>query len=285
MPAVAKLRVVYHANPLEGNMLARIIAGYHMTMMVGTPTFVNGILRNATPAQMQSVRIVITGAEKCSDALEKLFAEMCPQAHFLEGYGITECSPVVALNRIGKTKKGAVGLKLDILKAKVCDENGKEVPRGTRGMLYLQGDSVFEGYLNYDGPSPFVEDEDGRWYVTGDLVNIDENDFITFMGRLKRFVKIGGEMVSLPAIEEVLMDAYRDPDGPLPLAISSRDGGHEQPIIILFTTLDLELSEVNQKIREAGLSPIHYVKEIKKLDEIPLLGSGKTDYQTLKTLA
>ena len=266
-------------------MLARIIAGYHMTMMVGTPTFVNGILRNATPAQMQSVRIVITGAEKCSDALEKLFAEMCPQAYFLEGYGITECSPVVALNRIGKTKKGSVGLKLDILKAKVCDENGKEVPRGTRGMLYLQGDSVFEGYLNYDGPSPFVEDEDGRWYVTGDLVNIDENDFITFMGRLKRFVKIGGEMVSLPAIEELLLDAYREPDAPLPLAVSARVNESDQAVIILFTTLDLELAEVNQKIREAGLSPIHFVKEIKKLDEIPLLGSGKTDYQTLKTLA
>ena len=152
-------------------------------------------------------------------------------------------------------------------------------------MLYLQGDSVFEGYLNYDGPSPFVEDEGGRWYVTGDLVNIDENDFITFMGRLKRFVKIGGEMVSLPAIEELLLDAYREPDAPLPLAVSARVNESDQAVIILFTTLDLDLSEVNQKIRDAGLSPIHFVKEIKKLDEIPLLGSGKTDYQTLKTLA
>ena len=92
-------------------------------------------------------------------------------------------------------------------------------------------------------------------------------------------------MVSLPAIEELLLDAYREPDAPLPLAVSARVNESDQAVIILFTTMDLELAEVNQKIREAGLSPIHFVKEIKKLDEIPLLGSGKTDYQTLKTLA
>ncbi len=283
MPACANLRVAYHTNPTEGNMLARLIAAYHVTMIVGTPTFALGIMRNATAAQLQSVRILITGAEKCPDSTYKLFFEMCPNAYFLEGYGITECSPVVALNRPATAIPGTVGTMLSCLDWIVCDKDMNKLEAEQTGMLYVSGASVFGGYLNFDGPSPFIEFEGKKWYRTGDLVKYNKDRIVTFMGRLKRFVKIGGEMVSLPAIEEVLTNIYRTEDVPIPLAVEAK-GTDAMPEIILFTVLDLDKNTVNQQIRDAGMSPIHYVKSIVKLEEIPLLGSGKTDYQTLKKL-
>ena len=283
MPACANLRVAYHTNPTEGNMLARLIAAYHVTMIVGTPTFASYIMKNATPAQLQSVRILITGAEKCPEPTFKMFFEMCPTAHFLEGYGITECSPVVALNRPAIAIPGTAGLMVSSLEWIICDKENHPLPPGNTGMLYVRGDSVFEGYLNYDGPSPFVSINGKEWYRTGDLVEANQDGIITFKGRLKRFVKVGGEMVSLPAIEEVLMDLYRTDEIPLPLAVEAQ-GTDAMPEIILFTVLDLDRNTVNAQIREAGMSPIHYIKRVVKLKEIPLLGSGKTDYQTLKKM-
>lgn len=283
MPAVAGLRVNYHANPTEGDMLARLIAAYHATMVIGTPTFVAGILRNATAAQLQSVRIIITGAEKCPEATYKMFHEKCPGAYFLEGYGITECSPVVALNRPATAKPGTVGTFISVLEWLIADKDGKQVPTGQTGMLYVRGPSVFKGYLNYDGPSPFVTLNGKEWYRTGDLVKMDADGCVTFMGRLKRFVKVGGEMVSLPAIEDVLLDHYRTKEKPIPLAVEAK-GTDAQPDIILYTTIPLERDEVNQLLRDAGMSPIHHIRHIITIKEVPLLGSGKTDYQTLKTL-
>lgn len=283
MPTVANLRVAYHTNPTEGDMLARLIAAYKVTMVIGTPTFAMGILRNATKEQIQSVRMIITGAEKCPEATFNKYLELRPGGAFLEGYGITECSPVVALNRPATAKLGTVGTIIDCLEWIICDNDLKQVKQGETGMLYLRGASIFNGYLNYDGPSPFVEIDGKQWYKTGDLVQADEIGRITFMGRLKRFVKVAGEMVSLPAIEEILMKIYRTEEMPLPLAVEAQ-GTDALPEIILFTLLDLERDTVNQQIRAAGLSPIHNIKRIVKLKEIPLLGSGKTDYRSLKKM-
>ena len=281
MPAIANLRVAYHANPMEGAMLARIIAAYKVTMIVGTPTFAAGILRNGTNEQLASVRMLITGAEKCPEPIYKLFWERCPGAYFLEGYGITECSPVVALNRPAHPRPGTMGPVIDCLKMLIADENLKPVPVGTTGMLYLRGPSIFGGYLNYDGPSPFVEIDGEQWYRTGDLVKADAEGMITFMGRLKRFVKIGGEMISLPAIEDTLTQIYRTEENPHPLAVESL-GTDDAPDVTLFTTIPLERETVNQQLRDAGFAPIYSIRHVIQLDEIPLLGSGKTDYQTLK---
>jgi long-chain-fatty-acid--[acyl-carrier-protein] ligase len=284
MPALASLRIVYHANPTEGNMLARLIAAYRITMVVGTPTFIGNILRNATEAQMQSLRMAISGAEKCPDATAALFLEKCPQAVFLEGYGITECSPVVALNEQFSPRAGTIGKIINCLEWIVTDEQNQPVPPGQTGMLHLRGPSIFGGYLNYDGPSPFVTIQGKEWYRTGDLVAADQDGYITFKGRLKRFVKIGGEMISLPAIEEILLDIHRTEEMPLPLAVEAI-GTEEQPNITLFTVLDLNRETVNHQLREAGLSPIHGIRNIVKVMEIPLLGTGKTNYRALKAMA
>ncbi|NLE53975.1 MAG: AMP-binding protein, partial [Lentisphaerae bacterium] len=229
------------------------------------------------------VRLLITGAEKCPEAAFALFREKCPAAAFLEGYGITECSPVVAMNHPGAAKAGSIGKILACLEWRVLDRDMKPVPAGGTGMLYVSGPSVFAGYMHYDGPSPFVDFEGKTWYRTGDLVSADEEGFIFFKGRLKRFVKIGGEMVSLPAIEEVLLEKYRSEDVPLPLAVEAL-GTEEQPLVTLFTVLAIDREQANTALREAGLSPIHNIRQVVSLTAIPVLGSGKTDYQSLKKL-
>ncbi|MBP5639224.1 MAG: AMP-binding protein, partial [Victivallales bacterium] len=284
MADCANMRLVYHANPLEGDMIARLISAYQATMVIGTPTFTHNILKNATKEMVKSLRVIITGAEKCPQHTFDLIKEKCVEdVRLNEGYGITECAPLVALNKPGATYLGALGKILDCMEWTIRDENLKPVPVGETGMLYVMGENVMSGYLNYDGESPFVEIDGKTFYRTGDLVAADENGFIFFKGRKKRFVKIAGEMVSLPAVEEILMKAYREPDGDLPLAVEA-GGTEEQPELVLFTILDLNREEANKKILEAGLSPIHSIKRVVKLEEIPLLGSGKTDYQTLKAM-
>ncbi len=284
MPCCTGMRVVFHANPTEGEMLARLVSAYKATMLVGTPTFVAGILRYATKEQVKTLRLTITGAEKCTATVMSLYREKCPGAQLMEGYGITECSPIVALNRPGALyKEGTIGKILSCSEFKVLDENLKPVLPDQAGVLYLTGANIFSGYLNYDGPSPFVEMDGKKWYRTGDLVALDEENFVTFKGRVKRFVKIGGEMVSLPAIEQVLLNAYRSDEIPLPLAVEAL-GTEEQPQVTLFTVLDISREEANRVIQEGGLSPIHSIRNVRKLDNIPLLGSGKTDYRSLKAM-
>ena len=285
MPACTRLRVVYHANPTEADMLARLIAAYRVTMAVGTPTFIGNILRNAGDSQAASVRVVITGAEKCSDAIYELIRRKCPEAIVLEGYGITECGPIVALNKPGAVKAGTIGHPLDCMEWLLLDEQGKIIREaGKTGMLLVRGPNIFHGYIHFDGESPFVEKEGKTWYRTGDLIALDEDGFMVFMGRLKRFVKIGGEMISLPAIEEILLKAYQDKskDGPV-LAVEAL-GEELQPVVTLFSTIPLEREEVNHQLRDAGLAPINFIRQIIPITEIPLLGSGKVDYRNLKSM-
>ncbi|MFA6929704.1 MAG: acyl-[ACP]--phospholipid O-acyltransferase [Lentisphaeria bacterium] len=286
MPACTRLRVVYHANPTEGDMLARLIAAYKVTMAVGTPTFVNNILRNASGEQAYSLRVVITGAEKCTDSVYELIRQRCPEAIVLEGYGITECGPIVSLNKPGAVKAGTIGHPLECIEWLLLNEQ-KEIIRenGQTGMLLVRGPNVFHGYINFNGENPFEEIAGKTWYRTGDLIAMDEDGFMVFKGRLKRFVKIGGEMVSLPAIEEILVAAYQAQvkDGPV-LAVEAL-GEELQPLLTLFTTIPLEREEVNNHLREAGMASLNFIRQIIPIKEIPLLGTGKIDYRSMKSLA
>ncbi|MDP7162705.1 MAG: AMP-binding protein, partial [Phycisphaerae bacterium] len=147
-----------------------------------------------------------------------------------------------------------------------------------------RGPSVFAGYLNYQGPSPFVEFDGRTWYRTGDLVFQDAEGVMTFCGRLGRFVKLGGEMISLPAIEAVLQELFQ-PDGTEKptLAVSAAEDT-DPPELVLFTTLDVGRSAVNEQIRAAGLSGLHTICRVIRLDEIPILPAGKIDYRALKKI-
>jgi long-chain-fatty-acid--[acyl-carrier-protein] ligase len=211
-------------------------------------------------------------------------AKCCPQAIVIEGYGITECSPIVSANRPGRERRGPIGEPVrSLATAIVHPETLEPVAKGERGMLLVRGASVFSGYLQYQGESPFVEYQGQTWYRTSDLVRLDENDQLVFCGRLKRFVKLGGEMISLPAIEAVLERTLTQAseEGPA-IAVEATPGDH--PELVLFATTDLAREVVNRHLRDAGLSPLHNIRQIRRLEYIPLLGSGKTDYRALKAL-
>jgi long-chain-fatty-acid--[acyl-carrier-protein] ligase len=157
----------------------------------------------------------------------------------------------------------------------------RRVAAGDTGMLLVRGPSIFGGYLNYSGESPFVTFEGQSWYRTGDLVSATADGIISFKGRLKRFIKMGGEMVSLPAIEAVLQPYFGESDeGPV-IAVEAI-GTPEHPDVVLFTTSPADRADVNGLIKGAGLSPLHYVRQVTLVDAIPVLGTGKTDYRALK---
>ena len=285
LPLCFGVRVVHHPSPTEGAMLAGVIEAYRPTILVGAPTFLGGIVRAAGGGQLAGVRLVITGAEACPESLHAALAERCEDARVLEGYGVTECSPIVCINRPDEARIGAIGRPLDSVDCTVVHpETNAPVPPGATGMLLVAGPNVFAGYLHYDGPSPFVEVGGRTWYRTGDLVRRDAGGVLTFVGRLKRFVKLGGEMISLPAIEAVLAEQYAGrPDEPPLLAVEAA-GDEAHPELVLFTTRPLRRDEVNHRIRGAGLSGLHNIRRVVRIDEIPLLGTGKTDYRKLKTL-
>jgi len=282
LPLLAGAQAVYSPNPTEADTLAKIIDAYDVTVLAGTPTFVGGIVRIATEKQLESLRFAVTGAEKCPKALYDALAAKCKKAVILEGYGVTECSPIISINDENDPRPFSIGKLLPSLECLLLDpETLKPLPLPATGILLVRGPSVFAGYLNYTGKSPFIEIEGKSWYSTGDLVCVDHDGFLTFQGRLKRFAKLGGEMISLPAIESILDAAYPSESGKGPtLAVESTES--DQPELVLFTSRDIEREDANKKIRDAGLSGLHSIRRVIKLDSIPLLGTGKTDYRALK---
>jgi acyl-CoA synthetase (AMP-forming)/AMP-acid ligase II/1-acyl-sn-glycerol-3-phosphate acyltransferase/acyl carrier protein len=282
VPLCSGMRVVYHPNPTEGTMISKIIGAYRASILVGTPTFLDGVTRTAADKDVESIRLSVSGAEKCPDKLYDFIASKWPGMTICEGYGITECSPIVSGNRMNNPVKGTIGKVLSSIEYVIRNvDTGERVSYGEKGMLYVRGKSIFKGYLHYDGSSPFEEFEGKQWYKTGDLVSESPDGTLTFAGRLKRFIKLGGEMISLPAIETVLLEKYQKQDEDIVLAVES-SAAESNPEIILFTVIDIKREEANLVIREAGLSPLHNIRIVKRVEKIPLLGTGKTDYRTLK---
>lgn len=321
LPLVCGLRAVYHPNPNEAWVIAKVIEAYRPTVVLGTPTFLSGIVRAARPRQLASLRLAITGAEKCPDRTYELVRQRCPGVTILEGYGVTECAPIVSATPERRPIPGTIGRVLPSMEYVIVDpETGARIagrpaiapgeterhPAGaiptpedsTRpGMLLVRGPNVFPGYLG-DAPSPFAEFEGRSWYRTGDLVSSDADGTLTFRGRLKRFVKVGGEMISLPAIEAAI-EAHVAMLGEAPTAVgrgaagTSDEGptiaveccGDERPEIVLFTTRpDVDRAAVNRLLQNAGLSPLHNVTRVVHVAAIPVLGTGKTDYRALRAM-
>ncbi|MDR2162009.1 MAG: MFS transporter [Desulfovibrio sp.] len=297
LPLAAGLAAACHPNPTESASLNRLIRDFRLTLLGATPSFLAGMLARAgegeTPA---SLRLAFVGAEKCPEHVYSSFAGRYPGASLCEGYGITECSPVVAVNPPGNAVPGSVGLPLPSLHiAIVREERARDgalclvrLGAGEEGVLLVRGPSVFSGYLGA-APDPFVLFEGERWYHTGDLAVCDELGRLTFKGRLKRFAKVGGEMISLPQMEAVLQAALAgriSPDGEgrpcLAVEVSpgSEESGH--PEIIAFSVPPFSAQELNAALRESGLSPLHSVHRVIAVEEIPLLGAGKIDYQALR---
>ncbi len=282
LPILSGVRCIHHPDPTDSVGLVRLTATYRPTLLFATPTFLGYMCAAADGDAMHSLRIVVTGAEKCPASVFDACTTKAPQATILEGYGITECSPVVSANRQGDNRRGSIGKPVRHIEVAIVDlETGMQVPQGETGMLLVRGPSVFRGYFGHEGPSPMVEFEGHLWYRTGDLVSMDADGFLHFHGRLKRFLKAGGEMISLPALEAPLAAAFPpDEQGPKVAVegIETDAGRH----IALFTTVDLSLREANQILLASGLQGVLRLDEVRRVSSIPVLGTGKTDYKTLR---
>lgn len=284
LPLVSGLKAVYHPNPNESRKIAAGCGKWGVSIIAGTPTFLKGILTAGEKEQFETLSILIAGAEKAPEELFELARERAPHGELIEGYGITECSPIVSANRPGKAHDGVGeplrGIELLI----VHHETMEPVPDGERGLILIRGENVFSGYLA-GRSDPFVEVQGKRWYNSGDLGFI-RDEALHISGRLKRFIKIGGEMLSLTAVEDALSKEWPPGAGEGPSAavipVEKDDSG--RPEIHLFTTKQITLEDANRILSREGFPNLVKISKVHLLEALPLLGSGKTDIQTLKRM-
>jgi acyl-[acyl-carrier-protein]-phospholipid O-acyltransferase / long-chain-fatty-acid--[acyl-carrier-protein] ligase len=285
LPLCLGLKTVYHANPTESTILAGLIERYKVSIVIGTPTFLLGIIKAASKEQLQSLRLVFTGAEKCPENTYQALKKINATAALCEGYGITECSPLVSINRVEDLRPGTIGQIMPSMEYAIIDpETDSRVEIGRQGILLVRGPNIFSGYHRDGNGAGFHEFDGRRWYNTGDFVKEDNDRMLTFCGRKKRFIKLGGEMISLPAIENVLLAHFSADNGNGPALAVEATPTDERPEIVLFTTLAITREEANGKIKEAGLSPLHNIRIMREIDAIPVLGTGKTDYKLLQKM-
>jgi long-chain-fatty-acid--[acyl-carrier-protein] ligase len=284
LPLLTGLRVLHHPDPTDAARLAKKIAAYRPTLLLGTPTFFGFILDRSRPEDLASLRLAVVGAERCPDALRQRCAELAPQAQLTEGYGITECSPVVSVNRPEANRPGTVGQPLPGVEVCVVDlKTGARLPAGQTGMLLIAGPMVFPGYIAYDGDSPFQERDGKRWYVTGDLAELDADGYIRLAGRLKRFVKVGGEMVSLGALEEPFVRLYPPTEEGPRVAVEGMETSNG-PRIALFSKDPISVRDANALLHKEGFHGVMHLDEVRQVSAIPVLGTGKTDYKVLRAM-
>lgn len=287
MGLLSGARTAFFPNPIDGTGLARAFELWGATITCGAPTFIRSMLKAASAEQLMSMRLCVTGAEKTPQDLFELMEKIGKKQCMVEGYGITECSPIISANLPGMTLAG-VGKPIPGIELKVIHQETYEpLPVGSEGLIITRGPNVFSGYINPGLASPFITVEGKEWYNTGDIGFLDENNCLTISGRKKRFIKVGGEMVSLQAIETALLDAapkkrwYVREEGPT-LGIIAKERPGEKPILLLIATFETNIDEVNETLRDSGFSNLVKVSDVITLEEIPIMGTGKTNYRVLE---
>ncbi|PZE20425.1 AMP-binding protein [Paenibacillus xerothermodurans] len=273
LPILNGVTVVLYPSPLHYRVIPELVYDRNATVIFGTSTFLAGYGRAAHPYDFHAVRYAVAGAEKLKDEVRELWSRKFG-IRILEGYGTTEAAPIVTINSPLAYKPGTVGRLLPGMRCRLQEIPGIE--RG--GSLQIQGPNVMKGYLIHgQGFVPRPE-----WYDCGDVVEFDERGFMTIKSRLKRFAKIGGEMISLQTVEETAAECYNDA---ALAAISVEDGRKGERILLCVTNPNHKLSELKAYITEKGHPPLLLPSRLVVIDKLPLLGSGKTDYVTLQKLA
>lgn len=281
-------RTAFFPNPTEGSRIAQVIEKWKVTILLGAPTFIRGILKVATPEQLKTVRLCYTGAEKAPPELVQLMKQLAPQVVLLEGYGITECSPVLTMHKMGIPPVGVGQPLRNVELLIVHPETHLPLPVGERGLILAHGPNIFSGYLNPGLHSPFLNIEGKMWYNTGDLGFLDEAGNLTISGRMKRFIKVGAEMISLASIEDALMQAAAKkgwpiaPEGPS-LAVIAKEQEGGKPKIGIVTRFAVTVDDINKTLRESGFSNLVRVSTVNQVEEIPIMGTGKTNYRILES--
>ena len=285
--------VVYHPTPLDAGAIGELIKKECVTVLIATPTFLQLYLRRCTPDQFGSLRVILTGAEKLPERLAQAFEDKFG-IRPIEGYGVTECAPVIAVNcpdfrAAGfyqpASKRGTVGRPLPGVSVRIVDPDSFEpVPMGTAGMLLVKGPNVMQGYLGREDLTAKAM-HDG-WYITGDMAILDEDGFITITDRLSRFAKIGGEMVPHGKVEEALHQAA-NAETQVFAVTSIPDEKKGEQLVVLHTLDEAAIPEVLAKLSDSGLPNLFIPRKdaFIKVEQIPVLGTGKLDLRALKRVA
>lgn len=271
LPLVRGINVFLYPTPLHYRVIPELIYDINATVMLGTDTFFGGYARYAHPYDFQSVRLAVAGAEKLKESTKNLYADKF-DVNILQGYGVTEASPVISFNTLIEHKTGSVGRAFPGIEYKLEPVTGME--RG--GRLLIKGPNIMLGYIKADKPG--VIQPQAEWYDTGDIVEIDENDFITIAGRAKRFAKIGGEMVSLMVPEELALQLFPDFTHAAIAVADEKKGEH---IVLCSECESVTREAMVAAAKEKGIPEIAMPKRIIHMPEIPRLGTGKIDYPEL----
>jgi acyl-[acyl-carrier-protein]-phospholipid O-acyltransferase/long-chain-fatty-acid--[acyl-carrier-protein] ligase len=289
-PMISGVGACYHANPLDAKTVGEMAARYRATLLMATPTFYSAYLRKCTAEQFATLRLALVGAEKLRGPLAREFRDKYG-IELMEGYGATEMAPVIAVNRpdavdgrIRQTgrKEGSVGHPLPGVATKVVDpETGEALQPGREGLLLVKGPNQMAGYLGQ--PDKTAEATRDGWYVTGDIAKIDEDGFLTITDRLARFSKIGGEMVPHIRVEELVSEALNG----APCAVTAvPDDRKGEQLVVFHTSVKVSPEELWRSLAASELPKLWIPRRenLRYIDDIPTLGSGKVDLKRLRDL-
>ncbi len=293
LPPLTGIGVVFHASPLDAGAIGGLVSKYSVTMLLSTPTFLNSYTRRIPPESFGSLRIVMAGAEKLPERIAQGFED-----HFgirpLEGYGCTECSPVVAVNtydfraayfrQVG-AKRGTIGHPLPGIGVRILDpESGEVLPIDKPGLLLVCGPNIMVGYLNR--PEKTAEVLKDGWYNTGDIATVDEDGFLRITDRLSRFSKIGGEMVPHIKVEEKLHELL-GADGQVLAVTAIPDEKKGERLVVVHTLKEDALKDVLEKLSRSDLPALWKPRpdQFIHVEQLPYLGTGKLDLRRLRELA
>ena len=268
--------VVLHPSPLQTKTIAKRIKDSGATVLFATDTFLQQYMRASKDGGLSALRIAVCGAERVRAETRKTATERFG-FEVLEGYGVTEGAPVLAANQPGDIRPGTIGKLLPGIEARLEPVEGLE----DAGSLWVRGPNIMKGYISPDSPGQFVPLEDG-WYDTGDVVSVDEEGYYVVRGRLKRFAKIGGEMVSLVAVENCAAAVWKDHTHAAAIVPDPKRG---EQIVLVTDHPNPDRSDLIQWAQDYGVSEISIPKKIISVKEVPILGTGKLDHVSVTKLA
>ena len=279
------LPVVTAPSPLDHRLNIQAILDQSVEILLGTPTFLRGYLKIAKQGELKSVRYVVAGAEKSPTPFRNSWEEKI-NCQYLEGYGLTETSPALSFNLPGEGKRsGSVGRLLQGVECRTLDpESGKVTNREEGGVLCFRGANIFSGYWRDEEKTQEVLDADG-WFKTGDIGRLDKDGFLWIEGRVSRFSKIGGEMVPHGRVEEELLDILGlcPSDEPILVVSAVQDDKKGEKLIVLHSQ-DIDKGSVRVGLTEKGISNLWNPRHFLKVENIPVLPSGKVDWQKVRTI-
>ena len=277
LPLLSGMKSFQYPSPLHVKQIPGLLKETKASLLFSTDTFVNQYARQAEPDDFSTLEFVVCGAEKVREETHHVFNSQFGGIPILEGYGVTECSPVVAVNFPDNNHYGTVGALLPGIETRLETVDG--IKDG--GRLWVRGPNVMGGYINIDNPDVIEAPKDG-WHDTGDIVNIDNEGFVKILGRAKRFAKIAGEMVSLTAVERIAEEVWPDNRHAVVAIADDKKG---ERLVLITDKRDADMSRMTDWAKKNGTPVLAIPKKIVKVDSVPVLGSGKTDYVTLQKLA